>query len=240
MFSFVIPCFNEQANIEQTIGEIDAAMADAGIRSYDVVVVDDCSADQTRDVVRALCAKRSDVTLVCNPVNLGFGGAYKAGIEQAAGAFVMMIPGDNSYPREGITRIVSCAGEADIIIPYAVNPEARNVSRIALSRSFTWLVNSLFGLNVPYYNGTVLHKTELLRSITIKTNSFAYQAEALVKLIRAGASFKSVPVMIVERTVGRSSALRLKNVVQVGQCLSQLLVDVYLRRPSVSPKNQSV
>lgn len=236
MFSFIVPCFNEQANIELTIAEIDAAMADAGITSYDIVVVDDCSTDRTADVVRALCARRSNISLVRNSTNLGFGGAYKAGIKHARGAYVMMVPGDNSYPRDGISLIVRCAGQADIVIPYAVNPEARTPTRVAISRSFTWLVNRLFGLKVPYFNGTVLHRTDLLRSITINTNSFAYQAEALVKLIRGGATFKGVPVMIVERTVGRSSALRLKNVLQVGHCLSLLLVDVYLRRYSISPK----
>jgi len=240
MLSFVIPCFNEQANIEKVIAEIDAATADAGIHTYDIVVVDDCSTDGTREVVRSICAQRSDVALVCNSVNLGFGGAYKAGVEHANGAYAMMIPGDNSHPKAGITPILRRAGEADIIIPYASNPEARELSRVLISRSFTWLVNTLFGLNVPYFNGTVIHKTDLLRTITIKTNSFAYQAEALVRLIHRGASYETVPVQIAERIEGHSSALHFKNIVQVAQCLAVLLVDVYLKRPNVSPKNQSI
>ena len=240
MLSFVVPCFNERANITKVIAEIDAAAADAGVSNYEIVVVDDCSTDDTREVVRSVCAQRSGVELVCNEINLGFGGAYKAGIAYAGGAYVMMIPGDNSWPKEGIARILRRAGEADIVIPYSVNPEARTFTRLIISRAFTWLINTLFGLKVPYFNGTVLHKTELLRSITIRTNSFAYQAEALVKLIRGGASYVTVPVIVVERTDGTSSALQTKNVVQVAQCLALLLIDVYLRRPSIHPNNQSV
>ncbi len=240
MLSFVIPCYNEQRNIGKVIAEIDAAAADAPVPSYEIVIVDDCSTDDTRDVARSIARGRSDIVLVCNATNLGFGGAYKAGVEHANGAYAMMIPGDNSHPKEGITPILRCAGEADIIIPYAANPQARDFARIVISRSFTWLVNSLFGLDVPYFNGTVLHKTELLRSITIKTNSFAYQAEALVRLIRRGATYKAVPVTIAERANGRSSALHLRNVIQVGQCLAVLLVDVYLRHREGSLNNQSV
>ena len=46
--------------------------------------------------------------------------------------------------------------------------------------AFTQLLNRLFRQNVPYYNGVVLHRTDLIRGIEIETNGFAYQAEALI------------------------------------------------------------
>ena len=88
----------------------------------------------------------------------------------------------------------------------------------------------LFWLGIGYYNGAVLHRTALLHTIEIKTNSFAYQAEALVKLIARGATYAHCYVSIQERAAGRSSALSLKNQMAVWRTIGHLLVTVGLFR----------
>jgi hypothetical protein len=88
----------------------------------------------------------------------------------------------------------------------------------------------LFWLRVGYYNGAVLHRTALLHTIEIKTDSFAYQAEALVKLIARGATYAHCYVSIQERAAGRSSALGMKNQVAVWRTIVHLLVNVGLFR----------
>jgi hypothetical protein len=91
-------------------------------------------------------------------------------------------------------------------------------------------LNWLFWLDVRYYNGAVLHRTELLRTVDIITNGFAYQAEALVKLIARGASYIQCHVRIQERTAGRSSALKLKNQFSVLATIAHLLYQIGLFR----------
>ncbi len=83
-------------------------------------------------------------------------------------------------------------------------------------------MNSLFGLDVPYYNGLVVHRLELLRGIEIETDSFAYQAEAIVKLLKRGASYATVGVEISTREHGGTKAFRLSNVVRVLRALWDL------------------
>ena len=127
----------------------------------------------------------------------------------AAARYVMMLPGDDDgFPAQSIAEIISHAGEADIIIPIVTNPGARSAFRAFASKAFTSLLNWMFWLKVGYYNGAVLQRNDLLRSIEIRTNSFAYQAEALVKLIARGASYTHCYVRIQDRAAGRSSALR--------------------------------
>jgi glycosyltransferase involved in cell wall biosynthesis len=214
--SFVVPCYNEAENIAGAVAEIEAAAAQAGLASFEVIVVDDCSTDGSAAIVAKLAADKSHVRLIANAQNLGFGGAYKAGLKKAKGTHVIMIPGDNDQPRHSMTAILRKAGEADIVIPYVTNTRMRSKRRRFASLCFTILLNSLFGLRVPYFNGTVLHKTDLLKSIEIKTNGFAYQAEALIKLIKGGASFVSVGVEIDEnRKKKRTTAFRPKNVYRV-------------------------
>ncbi|MGH6685056.1 MAG: glycosyltransferase family 2 protein [Pseudolabrys sp.] len=225
--SFVVPCYNERGNIARTIEEIETAAQEAAIPDYEILVVDDASSDGTGALVTALAEQKRHVKLITNARNLGFGGAYKEGVKRASGTYVIMVPGDNAHPRDGITPILRKAGEADIVIPYVANPEARSWQRRLASRGFTFLINTLSGLDVPYFNGPVLHKTELLQQIEIKTNSFAYQAEALVKLITGGATYCGVPVTVTERSTGASSAFALKNVYRVAAAIFLLWREGY-------------
>ncbi len=226
--TFIVPCYNEAKNISGTLAEIDAAFRASGLASYEIVVVDDCSTDNTGEIVAARAASDPRVRLVTNKQNLSLGGAYKVGVKTAHGTYVIMVPGDNAHPHDGITPILQQAGKADIIIPYVRNPHARSWLRRMGSRAFTSLVNALFGLDVPYFNGLVLHKTALLRTIDIRANDFAYQAEALVKLLRNGASYSKIPVDIAERAEGHSSALRPRNIYRVIKTILSLWVSVRL------------
>ena len=101
-----------------------------------------------------------------------------------------------------------------MIIHVNSNPGVRGVKRQIISRAFTRLMNFLFNLDVPYYNGLVLHRTDLLRRIAIETDGFAYQAEAVIKLPKGGADYKTVGVKL-HNANPPSSAFRLKNIYRV-------------------------
>ena len=224
--SFVVPCYNEAENIAETVAEVESAMRDAAIARFEIIVIDDCSKDQSAAIVTTLMRDKSHLKLIRNTDNLGFGGAYKEGVRNATGTYVIMVPGDNAHPKGSILPIIAKAGEADIIIPFVTNPATRSRRRQALSRCFTGILNLLFGMRIPYFNGTVLHKTDVLRSIDINTNGFAYQAEALVKLIKRGASFAAVGVQIDESRKKRTTAFKPKNVYRVVNTIFTLWRDV--------------
>lgn len=220
--SFVVPCYNEARNLAGTLAEIEKSAGDAGLASYEVVMVDDGSSDGTGEAIRRLAAAKPHVRPVINPRNLGLGGAYKAGVAAAGGLYVMMVPGDNAHPAHGITPILAAVSSADMVIPYVTNPEVRGLPRRLASRGFVLLMNTLFRLRVPYYNGLVVHRLDLLREIEIETDSFAYQAEAIVKLLKRGADFKTVGVEICNREHGSTKAFRASNVVRVAWALMDL------------------
>jgi glycosyltransferase involved in cell wall biosynthesis len=236
-FSFVIPCFNEEDNVGPTVASVREAM---GVRDdYEIVLVNDASTDRTWERMQALAAADPRIRILDNPSNLGFGGSYKRGARAATATYVMMLPGDDGFPGESIAEIISHAGEADIIIPVVTNPGARSWFRAFASKAFTTLLNWMFWLNVGYYNGAVLQRNELLRGIEITTNSFAYQAEALVKLIARGATYEHCYVRIQDRAAGRSSALSLKNQIAVWKTILHLLavVGLFCRLPLVPPQS---
>jgi len=223
-FCFVIPCFNEEDNVGLTVDSVRGASG--GRDDYEIVLVNDASTDCTLERMQALAVTDPRIRVLDNPTNLGFGGSYKRGASVATATYVMMLPGDNGFPGQSIAEILGHAGEADIIIPIVTNRGARHWLRAFASEGFTTLLNWTFWLNVGYYNGAVLQRNELLRTIEITTNSFAYQAEALVKLIARGATYKHCYVSIQERAAGRSSALSLKNQIAVWRTILHLLAVV--------------
>lgn len=225
---FVVPCFNEQDNVASTVQSIRSAMG--SVRPFEIVLVDDGSSDLTWERMQELAQDDPRIRPVHNTVNLGLGGAYKRGVAVAQAEYVIMVPGDNGFPADSIAEIVRHAGEADVIIPVVTNPGVRTSFRAAASSAFTTLLNRLFHLDIGYYNGPVLHRTKLLRTIEIKTNSFAYQAEALVKLIVRGATYVHCYVAIQERAAGRSSALKFRNQIEVWKTIVHLVGTLGLSR----------
>jgi glycosyltransferase involved in cell wall biosynthesis len=228
--SFVVPCYNEAANIEPTIAAIEAGVTQAGVPSHEIVIIDDASIDKTQDVAAGLADRNSAISLIVNPVNKGFGGAYKEGLSRARGRYVIMVPGDDAFPVDSITRILEKRGEADIVVPYFERSADRSFLRRVISRLYTHMMNVIFRLHLPYYNGPVLHRADLLKTIEIETDGFGFQAEGLIKLIKAGATYTTVGIKVRERQSGRSTALRPKNIYRVAKMLPELWLEVRRHR----------
>jgi len=223
--SIVVPALNEAANLACAVDRARSA-ARRHFADYEIIIVDDGSTDATGEIAERLVLADSRVRVVHHdrPRNLGY--AYKEGVALARCEYVLMFPGDDEGSDEQLDAVMSRAGAADIIVNYISNPAVRPWSRRVLSRMFVALINGLFGLRLRYYNGTVLHRTEIVRGITIHTDSFAYQAEALVKLLRAGRSYLEVGTPIMARAGGRTKAFRLKNFVDVARAVVRLVGDV--------------
>ena len=219
--SFIVPCFNEENNIIDTIKVINSIVNKKVIDNYEIIVVDDGSSDNTYKKILQL-KKTNEIIVIKHKKNQGFGAAYKSGVKRSNGEYVIMIPGDNAHSSEEITKILKSRGNADIIVPYSKSRGARNLVRFLLSKLFTKLVNLIFFLNVKYYNGLVLHKGNLIRNITIDTDGFTYQVYALVTLIKQGASVNYINVEVRERVSGKSSAVNFKNFIEVFKSIVKL------------------
>jgi glycosyltransferase involved in cell wall biosynthesis len=229
--SIVIPALNEEANIAAAVREAVAALGDR-FADYELLLFDDGSTDGTGAIMDRMAAadpRHVRVTHNASPRNLG--GVYKQGIALARMEYLLMVPGDNENPGHALQAPFDAIGRADIVLPYPVNSAVRGLVRHAVSCAYVALLNGLFGLRVRYYNGTVIHRTANLKGLSVKTSSFAYQAEILIKLLCAGKSFVEVPIRIEPPKEGRRSrAFRWKNMVQVGRTLGDLFLDLRVRR----------
>lgn len=212
--SFIVPALNEEANIEATVEQIQIA-ARGFFLNYEIILVNDCSADLTPAIMENLAAQNNKIRVLHNKNNLNLGGSYKLGVSESQFDYVMLVPGDNAWPSDSLGMILSKIGQADMVIPYITDAKDKSFFRFLASKGFTFLINTLFGLNIRYYNGLVVHRRDILNQIRITTDGFAYQAEALVKLLKKGCSYVEVGTPTIPREGGKSKALRLNNLYSV-------------------------
>jgi dolichol-phosphate mannosyltransferase len=230
--TLVVPALNEEKLIVETVEQI-VEVAEGRFADYEVLLINDGSTDSTGRLMDGLAARNARIRVFHNPTNIGLGSSYHVGVTHARYEFVMLLCGDGGMPASSLPAIFARIGSADIVVPYCTNlKEIKGPGRYWLSRTYTTLLNMLFGLRLKYYNGLPVHRVELVRSVGGKSEGFGFQAEILVQLIRAGRTYVEVGVMGAEKA-NRSSALRLKNIVSVSRTLKSLLVQVYLTKAPV-------
>jgi glycosyltransferase involved in cell wall biosynthesis len=236
--SFIVFALNEERNIGGTVETLRHAVSDARITNYQIVLVNDGSADNTGKIMEGLASADGKITVVHNERNLGPGGAFKRGAAAARCEYLMPIAGDNAAPAESISATIVHLGEADILIVYIANSEIRSFRRQLGAYAFKTVINVLFGYKMPYYNGAVPRR-ELFNKINIHSDGYAFFAEMVVKLMRLGSSYVSIGVEHTVDANASSSALKPKNLVKVLRDLVHLVGDVR-RSDAVLQKERSV
>jgi glycosyltransferase involved in cell wall biosynthesis len=223
--SFVVPSLNEEANLEAAVRDLEIG-TQGRVDDYEVLIFNDGSTDRTGEIADRLANKNPRIRVTHHKTPHNLGSCYREGLGQAKFEHYMFVPGDHEFPRYALERMLDHIGAADIVLHYVTNFEVRTRFRRTASHAYTALVNRLFGLDVKYFNGAIIHRTALLRALPACSDGFAYQTEFLVRLIKAGATVESVGCLMEARRGGRSSALRLHNLRNVGKTLAKLYVNL--------------
>jgi glycosyltransferase involved in cell wall biosynthesis len=227
--SVVVPARNEAGNLAPCVDTILAAL-DGLTDRYEVIIVDDGSTDATGEVAERLAATRPGVRAVHNRPARGFARAYRDGAALATHDYVALVPGDDEIEPVSVRAMFEAVGTADVVVPVTANQERRPWLRRALSRTFTGMVNGLFGYGLGYYQGPCIYPAAVLRSIPVTTDGFVFLTEMLVRALAAGLRPVAVPMYIRPRQFGASSAVSARNVRTALTTLARLLWDVRVRR----------
>ncbi|MHB1324654.1 MAG: dolichyl-phosphate beta-glucosyltransferase [Thermoleophilia bacterium] len=134
--SVVIPAFNEEAIIASTISQL-LAYLDMQDKSYEVIISDDGSCDQSSLLVRQIIAGNGNVRLIREHQNHGKGAAVRRGIMTAGGELILFMDADLSYPVETISLCVDALQNYDIAIGSRNLPGSDIEIRPSLLRQLT-------------------------------------------------------------------------------------------------------
>ncbi len=192
--SVVIPVYNEKATILEILRRVRAVDL-----PKEIIVVDDCSTDGTREVLRDQ-HPADDLTVVLQPRNIGKGAALRAGFEKVRGDIVIVQDADLEYdPSEyGILIQPILAGKADVVYgsrflggPHRVLLFWHSVGNKVL----TTLSNMLTDLNLTDMETCYkVFRADILKRIRLRENRFGFEPEFTAKIARARCRVYEVPI----------------------------------------------
>jgi len=111
MISIVIPAYNEETVISETIENIHSVLIKQGI-DYEIIAVNDGSTDNTD----SLLGKRNDIIFISRKINRGYGFSLKEGINKSIGTQIIIIDADGSYPIDKIPSLIKESSGYEMVI----------------------------------------------------------------------------------------------------------------------------
>jgi len=207
--SVFFPCYNEEANVERTT---EAALT-AGrelAEDFEVIIVDDGSADRTGELADALAAKYPQVRTIHNRPNLGYGGALQAGFRAATKPWVFYTDGDGQFDFREIARLLPLLEEYDIVSAYRLD---RRDSAVRKLNAWAWttLVNLVFGMRVRDIDCAFkIYPRALFDEIDMRSLGALIDAEVLAKASYLGYRIGQVGVHHYPRRAGQQTGANLK------------------------------
>ena len=232
--SVVVPCFNEEDNIVDTLDEVRTAMAEL-TWSWEVIIIDDASTDRSVSLIKEyMCAHPDDpIVLVVRENNRGLAQNFIEAAFLGRGHYYRLINGDNVEDSRQLVSILRHMGEADLLIPTHTQSHNRTLFRRLLSMLFTQLVNRISGYRIQYYNGcSVLRRTDVMRWHS-NSYGFDFQADLITRLLDQGKTYVEVPTVCGERQHGSSNSLTMKNIISAGH----FFLGLALRRACRAPRS---
>ncbi|MBP2134354.1 dolichol-phosphate mannosyltransferase [Methanomicrobium sp. W14] len=215
MISVIVPCFNEEKNVElynQTLFPVLMDISKRYNQVFEYIFVDDGSSDKTFQNLLKLSECHENVHICKHEKNRGLGEAINTGIKNVHGEYIVTLDSDLTYRPEDITILLDAAKESknwDCISgsPYLYGQMTENVSffRLFPSKSVNYLYKIFLNTNMTCFSSIFrLYRSEIFDKIHIKSKNYDVCAEIISKMLLSGMKVVEVPVKLHNREFGES------------------------------------
>src|SRR5205823_2104741 len=198
---------------------------------FEVIVVDDGSADSTADIADELARSCPQVRAVHHPINRDYGAALHTGFRSATKELIFYTDGDAQYdPAELAVLWAHMAPGVDLVNGYKIS-RADPVHRIVIGRVYHYIVSILFGLKLRDVDCDFrLMRRTIFDRINLEKTSGIICVEMMKKIQDAGFKIAEVPVHHYHRAFGKSEFFNFRRLFRTGRDLLRLWAALVVRR----------
>lgn len=219
--SVVIPCYNERDTLEQLLDRVRGT----GVPDVEIVLVDDCSTDGTRELLREKLAPRID-QVIYHERNQGKGAALRSGFAAARGDIVLVQDADLEYDPREYPKLLQpiLDGQADVV--FGSRFMGGGAHRVLYfwhyvgNRFLTLMSNAFTNLNLT--DMEVCYKVfrrEVLQQIRIEEDRFGFEPEITARVAKLGCRVFEVGISYSGRTYREGKKIGWRDGVRAVVCI---------------------
>lgn len=197
--SVIMPVYNEARTFDKIFKRVNALLLEK-----EIIVVDDCSIDGTRELLGKYSGK--NVRILYHDRNRGKGAAIRTGISAATGEIVTIQDADLEYNPEEIPKLIEpiLKNEADVIYGsrFLGEHERKYFNVLYLGNRFFSLLTAILFLR-PITDMETCYKVfraEVIKSFKLRSERFDFEPEITAKVLKGGYRFKEIPISYQSRS----------------------------------------
>lgn len=220
--SIVIPCYNEVKTLRQVID----AVRQSPVRNFEIIVVDDCSTDGTKELLLQPRLNTLVDTVLFHDQNRGKGAALRTGFAAATGDIVIVQDADLEYDPQEFPIVIEpiLQGKADVV--YGSRFMGGKPHRVVYywhmlgNRFLTMLSNMMTNINLTDMETCYkAFRREVIQSIRIEENRFGFEPEITAKIARMNCRVYEVGISYYGRTYAEGKKIGWKDGVRAIICI---------------------
>lgn len=213
--SIVIPCFNEAMTIEAVLNNVLNVKLEL---EREIIIVDDCSTDGTREYLKTLEGKGEDIKVIYQSVNQGKGAALRAGFKAVSGDIIIIQDADFEYDPQEYHKLLKpiLDDRADVVYGSRfIGGESHRVLFFwhSLGNKFLTLLSNIF-TNLNLTDMEVCYKVfrrDILDKIELTENRFGFEPEFTSKISRLKCRIYEVGIAYFGRTYAEGKKINWKD-----------------------------
>lgn len=217
--SVIIPCYNERENIIKILDKID----ECPISNKEIIVIDDCSTDGTKDVLETKVKNRVS-QLIYHEQNGGKGAALKTGFAHATGDIVIIQDADLEYDPMDYPQVILPIVEGKAKVVYG--------SRFLHSKAKGYLANRMANRFLTFLSNVFTHqkltdmetcykafRRDVIQKVDIEEKRFGFEPEITAKISDMRIQIAEVPISYYPRTSQEGKKIGFKDGLRAIYCI---------------------
>jgi len=190
--SVIVPVFNEKDTLRQIVERVQRVDFEK-----EIILVDDCSTDGTRDLFPGFTAE--NIKVVLQPKNQGKGAAIREGIKQITGDYVIIQDADLEYDPQDYLKLLAPVIEGRAQVVYGSRfkgaPRFSSLSHFLGNKLLTWITDFLYESALTDMETCYkLIPAPLIKSLPLQANRFDFEPEITAKVLKSGYKILEIPI----------------------------------------------